>query len=451
MTKMALNIIVFVILGICLSQNSLSAERADLFNAPPPVPALEPIAKEDKILIIAPHPDDEALGLGGVIQKALKAGAEVRIVYLTHGDHNQLAFIVYEKRIVIKKQAILGMGEIRRKEAMAAMKSLGVPESNLIFLGYPDFGTYQIFLRYWGEVAPFQNMLTKTSYVPYKDALTPNALYKGESILWDVESVLRKYQPTKIFSTNPIDTNPDHKAAYLFLQVALLNLKGKIPEPKLCPYAIHCYGWPAPRNYHPELYLNVPPLLDKGQLTWKSSELSEEEVAKKYDAICLYKTQCADSAFYLKAFARKNELFCDYPVIDLSGPKDKGEFEKIASFKNKVVVYGKLGDKLLINVFFKRGSDTHSFYMYLMGYDPKVEFGHMPKIKLNINAEAFRAMDRGKFIRVEGLKVSQKQHSVAITIPLKALGNPTHILASANTYSANFSTDFTAWRLIKVE
>ena len=40
---------------------------------------------KDKVLVIAPHPDDEALGAGGILQSAKAANAEVRVVYLTNG------------------------------------------------------------------------------------------------------------------------------------------------------------------------------------------------------------------------------------------------------------------------------------------------------------------------------------------------------------------------------
>lgn len=459
MRKKIIVIILTVISAVYFTQNKLSGEKLSDFNSPPNVSQLEPITKEDRILILAPHPDDEALGVGGIVQKAVKVGADVRIVYLTNGDHNQLAFIVYEKRIVIKKQAIIGMGEIRRKEAIAAMKLLGVPEENLIFLGYPDFGTLLIFLRYWGDVKPFRNMLTKTSTVPYKDALTPNAPYRGEAILWNIESILRRYKPTIVFVTNGVDTNGDHKAFYLFLQVALWDLRGQIPEPKVYPYIIHCYGWPKPRNYHPEFYINIPTLLKNSQIEWKSSDLTEEEVEKKYQAICLYKSQCADSAFYLKAFAKRNELFGGYQAIELNKAQSllqqkqaSDEFEIVTAFQNKTVTYGVAGDNLFINIFFKReASKGHSFYVNLVSYNHDIEFAQMPKVKINVSGDAIKVLDRGKFIKSENVRLNQKKHSVIIKIPLKILGDPEYILASVNTYTANFPSDLNAWRAIKIK
>ena len=58
-----------------------------------PVAAMEPTSvppltftENDRILVLAPHPDDETLGAGGVIQRALEAKAHVKIVFLTYGD-----------------------------------------------------------------------------------------------------------------------------------------------------------------------------------------------------------------------------------------------------------------------------------------------------------------------------------------------------------------------------
>ena len=49
---------------------------------------------EDRVLILAPHPDDETIGTAGVLQQAKKAGAQVKVVCFTNGDANELAFIV---------------------------------------------------------------------------------------------------------------------------------------------------------------------------------------------------------------------------------------------------------------------------------------------------------------------------------------------------------------------
>ena len=59
------------------------------------LPSIPPFTRYDRILILAPHPDDETIGAAGAIQQAIKAGADVNVVCYTKGDANQLPFITY--------------------------------------------------------------------------------------------------------------------------------------------------------------------------------------------------------------------------------------------------------------------------------------------------------------------------------------------------------------------
>ncbi|KKR86620.1 MAG: hypothetical protein UU34_C0012G0018 [Candidatus Curtissbacteria bacterium GW2011_GWA1_41_11] len=42
--------------------------------------------KKQKLLVIAPHPDDEVIGCGGLIAKIKDAGGQVYVLFLTVGD-----------------------------------------------------------------------------------------------------------------------------------------------------------------------------------------------------------------------------------------------------------------------------------------------------------------------------------------------------------------------------
>src|SRR5512136_1478514 len=52
------------------------------------VSALTPLSLDgvQRLLVLAPHCDDETLGSGGLIQSALAAGIQVRVVIATNGD-----------------------------------------------------------------------------------------------------------------------------------------------------------------------------------------------------------------------------------------------------------------------------------------------------------------------------------------------------------------------------
>ena len=66
----------------------------------PPSVGLDPVKLEphDRILIFAPHPDDEILGCAGIIQKAKAMNIPVRVLFLTFGDSNEWAFLFYRKQ-----------------------------------------------------------------------------------------------------------------------------------------------------------------------------------------------------------------------------------------------------------------------------------------------------------------------------------------------------------------
>lgn len=77
-------------------------------------------------LVIAPHPDDETLGCGGTIIKKKRAGARIRIVFTTDGRHAQY---------LIPEQELKAM---REREAIEAIRSLGLVENDIIFLEFED-------------------------------------------------------------------------------------------------------------------------------------------------------------------------------------------------------------------------------------------------------------------------------------------------------------------------
>ena len=68
--------------------------RAPLATMPVPRPG-------DRILIFAPHEDDETIGCGGYIQRAVAVGAHVSLVMITNGDYPKKSLILQEKAITV--------------------------------------------------------------------------------------------------------------------------------------------------------------------------------------------------------------------------------------------------------------------------------------------------------------------------------------------------------------
>ncbi len=80
-------------------------------------------------LVLSPHPDDESLGVGGLIAAACAADQRVDIVVLTDGSgsHTQSKMFPREKLIALRKQ-----------EAARAAAHLGLPEHRLTHFDLPD-------------------------------------------------------------------------------------------------------------------------------------------------------------------------------------------------------------------------------------------------------------------------------------------------------------------------
>ena len=428
------------------------------------------IQPSDRILILAPHPDDEAIATAGVLQEALKRHVAVKIVYLTNGDNNELAFMVYKKRPILSRTGLLRMGELRRQESIRAMKALGLREDQLVFLGYPDFGTFNIFTRYWGERKAYKSLLTRVTSVPYPDSLSPEAPYKGESILGDLEKVLGDFKPTKIFVSHPADTNGDHRALYLFLQVAMWDLEKFLPKVETFPYLVHVTGWPKPRGFHPEDRLEIPGKFSSRGSFWFTLDLSPAAVDKKKETIGYYKTQIEYNPKYLVTFARSNELFGRFREVRLKDPGNQSidwtrleVDEQIDSYlsaeeegKAKVInslTYAVKDRVLYVRINSKEWMEEFSeMDLFLVGYKYNMSFAKMPKYRVRIaRNKKVTVFEKGRPVFMKDIKVEFKGQDVLISCPLKVLENPNYILSSARTRFLELPIDATAWRVLRLE
>jgi len=68
----------------------------------------------DRVLVIAPHPDDESIACGGLLLAARDADARRRVVTLTDGDNNPWPQRWIEKRWRIDATARARWGARRR-------------------------------------------------------------------------------------------------------------------------------------------------------------------------------------------------------------------------------------------------------------------------------------------------------------------------------------------------
>lgn len=425
------------------------------------------LATNDRVLVMAPHPDDESLGCGGMIQAAVERHIPVQVVFFTYGDNNQWSFMLYRKHPVLEAKSVQSMGLMRRDEAIQATRLLGLATNQLIFLGYPDFGTLYIWDKCWGAHPPYKSMLTRTTAVPYPNALRPGAQYTGEDILQDLTKIIRDFKPTKILISHPADHNPDHRALYLFTRVALWNLEPAM-RPALLPYLTHFQRWPLPQGLHCLAPLAPPEIMRKAA-KWSVFPLSSNQVSVKLAALKAHASQFRYSGKYLASFVRPNELFGDLPAIylhakhnfdqDATGPADEipalpDELtdEERASYTGVEWNFARReNDALVLCVNVSRPlAQTVEAEVSIFGYRPDRPFSQMPKLRISLGELNYKVMDGPRRLDDHTAKVTYRNKSITLRVALGDLGNPDRILIAAKTSRAQVPFDWVAWRILRL-
>ncbi|WP_266158420.1 PIG-L deacetylase family protein [Dyella silvatica] len=149
------------------------------------------LSPQTRLLVIAPHPDDETIGAGGLIQQVREAGGEVRILLLTDGDNNPWPQRWLERRLWIGAAERERWGRRRRQEVVQALRTLDVPAAALHAFGWPDMGI--------------------TASLRQDFARTVAAMAQQ----------IHRYRPNMMTLPALGDRHPDHGAAHVLVRLAL--------------------------------------------------------------------------------------------------------------------------------------------------------------------------------------------------------------------------------------
>ncbi len=265
---------------------------------PPDYPSGPVINQGDRVLVIAPHPDDEVICNGGVVHYAVENNIAVRVVVVTDGDDGKTSPLT------------------RYNESINGTKVLGLSEENLIFLGYRDGSLRNLLNDNWNYSNPFtaSDGSTHTNY-PY--AFQKNATYCGANLEENLETIINDFNPTVVVYPSGDDEQFDHQALSGLTEYTLTRSQYNGSK---YSYLLHLPPkWPNPRSYYSEYYL-VPPSklvgLEKGP-NWFIFNLSSYTERLKEESFLAYKTQIVSSS-YLWSFLRKNELFAQYPTLTIN-------------------------------------------------------------------------------------------------------------------------------------
>ncbi|TAN08276.1 MAG: PIG-L family deacetylase [Rhodanobacteraceae bacterium] len=161
-----------------------------------------------RLMVLAPHPDDESLAAGGLIQRALARGVAVSVVFITDGENNPWPQRVLERRLRIGPREHAGWAARRRSEADAALRALGAEGVAVHRLGWPDGGVT------WKLLDDTATMLA-----------TLRALFERE-------------RPSVLVLPDLVDRHPDHSAIHVLAEMVFQSMPDR-PKPACLGYLLH--------------------------------------------------------------------------------------------------------------------------------------------------------------------------------------------------------------------
>jgi len=184
-----------------------------------------------RVLVLAPHQDDEALGCAGLILARRTAGQPVAIVYLTDGAGSHPGHPLLPPRELARR---------RRAEAVQAMQGLRVEAGSLHFLDAAD-----------GTLAH----------------LRPE---EAEALAGRLAGVIAAQGPTELYLPCRADGSSEHEAAFRIVQRAL----------QLAPVGVRLLEYPVWARWSPQRLIRpclsgrVWRLAFPGQLAHKRATLA---------------------------------------------------------------------------------------------------------------------------------------------------------------------------------
>jgi len=213
--------------------------------------------------VLAPHPDDESLAAGGLLQVAQEIGVTRRVVIVTDGDNNPWPQRCSEKRWYIGRKERTAWGMRRRAEAKAALTILSVLDTERYFLGWPD-----------GE-------------------LTSLLLRADPAVVERLRNEIASFRPTLIIVPAMRDRHPDHSALHVLVRIALVDVACSC---RILSYDIHGQKTNAPRPDVVELHL------------------TPDQQLRKYRAIAAHTSQMVLSRRRFLRYATAVEIYFDESV-----------------------------------------------------------------------------------------------------------------------------------------
>lgn len=285
---------------------------AQTTKPPATVPPLSlDVTRATRLLVLAPHPDDEAIAAAGLISRVVNRGGAVQIVLLTSGDGFPEAIQATEGIKNPKTSDYRNFGVIRERETRNAMTSLGVRPNAITFLGFPDGGLCTLASRYlYDKRNAFESPYTDRARPPRPEQVVRGSRYRGVDVRRELEEIVSDFKPTVIVIPHPEDEHPDHCSTHIFIREALVAITSQRRDLRVLHYLVHYGQWPVEETQGTGT-LAPPPGFPPAEGRWESFDLRPEEMVAKERAISAYVSQTQVIGRLLHAFVRANELYLE--------------------------------------------------------------------------------------------------------------------------------------------
>ena len=162
-----------------------------------------------RVLVVAAHPDDELLGIGGTILKHTLRGDTVRAIIMCEGESLRYTKDVGQRRATEEAADILGIEKIYR-------------------LDYPD-----------------QKLDTYT----LTDLISP------------LEKISEEFRPDTIYCQSACDANRDHKILFEAALIAFRPIDAWVKE-FYTFYTVSSTEWGYPRSFVPDTWIDISDVLE---------------------------------------------------------------------------------------------------------------------------------------------------------------------------------------------
>lgn len=242
-----------------------------------PAPPADPACDDDLLtgyeglLILAPHPDDEALGFAGLASAYLELGKPVRVVVVTDGDAYCGACRLWKNSSFrgpacdaadlsnLATPEADSFAEVRRGESAAAAAVLGLPSP--AFLGYPDTGLAAAW-KNREDGAP-ATPLRRSDFAHCTGTCEscgggygegPATALSAETLVETLRGELAAVsEGTLVATTHRLDGHGDHAALGRFVR----QLNDELPRPRAVAYAVIHASTPQD-DPHPDCWYPAP-------------------------------------------------------------------------------------------------------------------------------------------------------------------------------------------------